>query len=119
MFNNLGGTMSIRPIDMQVSVNKTVMVNKAHNTQSNLERAMVSDSSQRAIEKNIEQNNRTVVKASKDKREVNKDGKNKNNDESSPKEKSRREKKEEELKLINKSKMRNNHHKESFFDIGV
>ncbi|MFV0519758.1 MAG: hypothetical protein ACK5LY_05725 [Lachnospirales bacterium] len=105
--------MSIRPIDMQVSVNKTAMVNKAHNTQSNLERAVVDDTSQRNVQKNIDNEAHTVLKSGKEKTDVNKDGGNREKSKYNSKE---RKKKEEALL---KSKKNDNHHRESFFDIGV
>ncbi len=103
--------MSIRPIDMQVSVNKTTMINKSHNTQSNLDRALVGESTQRQIDKHVEQNMKQVVKSSKEKKEVNKDGHNKQKYEA----RKQRDKKRKEEEQKKKPKTSG----ESFFDIGV
>lgn len=69
--------MAIRPLEMQVSINRTAMVSKAHNTESNSERALLGQSTQREIQREVEHNMNEVVKSGKEKNETNKDGSNK------------------------------------------
>ncbi len=103
--------MSIRPIDMQVTVNKTSMINKPHNTQSNLDRAIVGEANQKQINKEVEKNMKEVVKSSKEKKDVNKDGHNKQKYQS----RKQRDKRKKELTKKNEPKQNS----DSFFDIGV
>ncbi len=105
--------MSIRPIDMQVSVNRTTMINKQHNTQSNLDRALLGQANQNQINKQAEKNMKEVVKSSKEKKDVNKDGHNKQQYEA----RKRREQKKKELEEKKNKTVKND--SGSFFDIGV